>query len=96
MNNSGTMAVRLSADWMVKADDRILEFVEAEGARPPKLIAEDGRVRFSRQHISNRCRALAEAGLLQNIGNGIYRLTNSGSDYLAGELDAAELPDPTE
>jgi predicted transcriptional regulator len=83
--------MRLSADWMSIADDRILEFLREEGPRSPSKIHEDGRVRFTRQHINTRCKQLVEYGLLQHLGNGVYAITEAGECYLNGELDAREL-----
>lgn len=83
--------MRLSAEWMSIADDRILEFLQEEGPRTPMKISQDGRVRFSRQHINMRCKQLAEYGLLQNLGNGVYAITDRGEAYLAGDCDANEL-----
>lgn len=83
--------MRLSADWMSIADDRILEFLDEEGPRSPSKIQEDGRVRFTRQHINNRCKILEAHNLVQNLGNGVYSITDSGKEYLAGNLDANGL-----
>ncbi|RDZ54491.1 winged helix-turn-helix domain-containing protein [Haloferax sp. Atlit-4N] len=84
--------MRLDADWMTRADDRILEFLSEEGPHPPKKMADDGRVRFGRQYIGVRCRDyLVPYGLAQNLGNGVYSITELGEQYLAGEIDAAEL-----
>lgn len=85
--------MRLSAKWMVLADDRILEFLQEEGPHAPSKISGDERFPWSRQHIGNRCRELARRGLLRNIGNGVYTITEDGEQYLAGELDASELDD---
>jgi len=83
--------MRLSANWMSIADDRILEFLQDEGPRSPSKIHEDGRVRFSRQHINMRCKKLEEHHLVQNLGNGVYAITELGKEYLEGTLDANEL-----
>jgi DNA-binding PadR family transcriptional regulator len=90
------MALRLSADWMVKADDRILEFLEAEGPHSPKRISEDDRMFFKKKHINMRLLKLAEVGLVEKdeIGRGIYSISESGKEYLAGNLDARDLPEP--
>lgn len=82
--------MRLSADWMVLADDRILEYIDEEGSGTPKEMAESG-VRYSRQHISQRCKKLVDYGLLQHLGNGVYIITDEGEQYLNADLDAAEL-----
>lgn len=88
--------MRLSADWMSIADDRILEFLREEGPRSPTKIHEDGRVRFTRQHINTRCKRLVEYGLLQHLGNGVYAITEEGKNYLDGELDVNELTPPAD
>ena len=83
--------MRLSADWMTGADDRILEFLDEEGPTTPKQMADDGRVRFSRTYVNTRCKKLSSFGLLQELGNGVYAITEEGQQYLAGELDVQEL-----
>lgn len=83
--------MRYSADWMVLADDRILEYLSQIETSSPKKMADSGDVRFSRQYIGERCRKLADFGLVQHLGNGVYRITEDGEDYLDGELDAESL-----
>jgi len=84
--------MRLAADWMVAADDRILEFLSEDGPAPPKVMHDDGRIRYSRTYINTRCKKLESYGLVQNIGNGVYQITKNGTQYLMGELDAMDLP----
>lgn len=83
--------MRLSADWMTIADERVLEFLREEGPHSPSRIADDERVRFVSQYIGQRCRKLASYGLTRNIGNGVYQITDLGEQYLDGELDAETL-----
>lgn len=83
--------MRTSAEWMTIADERILEFLSEEGPRQPKQIAHDERITFSDQYIGQRCRTLAPYGLVQNLGNGLYAVTEVGQQYLNGELDARGL-----
>lgn len=83
--------MRLSADWMTIADERILEFLQEVGPRTPSKMVADNRIRFSRQHINNRCKTLESYGLVQNLGNGVYAITEKGELYLAGDLDVEEL-----
>lgn len=83
--------MRLSADWMTGADDRILEFLREEGPAAPKVIFDDGRVRFSRSYINTRCKELSRYGMLDELGNGVYAISDEGEAYLDEELDAAEL-----
>lgn len=83
--------MRLDADWMSRADDRILEYLSEWGPDTPKGMADDGRVRFSRQHINARCKKLVSYQLLVHLGNGVYDITKNGEQYLVGELDVQEL-----
>lgn len=81
---------------MVLADERILEFLSVEGRSSPKMIADDERIPFVRQYVNRRLSALANAGFVQKVGRGFYQLTEQGEDYLSGEFDARDLPDPRE
>jgi len=83
--------MRFDADWMSRADDRILEHLSEDGPDTPKEMAESDRVRFSRQHINARCKTLVEYGLLVHLGNGVYDITRTGEQYLACDLDARDL-----
>ncbi|MFB6179549.1 MAG: MarR family transcriptional regulator [Halorientalis sp.] len=89
--------MRYSGDWMVLADDRILEYVREEGSGRPQEMEESGYVRYSRSYIHKRCRKLVEHGLLEHLGNGVYIITERGERYLDGELDTTErAPDDVE
>lgn len=79
--------MRLPAGWMSIADERILEFLREEGPHPPSRMHEDDRLPYSRNHINKRCSLLAEHGLLKNLGNGVYAITDNGESYLDGEID---------
>lgn len=83
--------MRYSADWMTIADERILEHLRGVETDTPKGMADSGQVRFSRQYIGERCRKLANYGMTQHLGNGVYRITEKGEQYLDGEQDAEEL-----
>jgi len=83
--------MRYSADWMTIADERILEYLSETETSTPKKMADSGDVRFSRQYIGERCRKLTEYGLLQHLGNGVYRITDEGKSYLEGKLDVQHL-----
>lgn len=72
---------------MTIADDRILEFLQEEGPMSPSKIHDDGRVRFSRTYINQRCKKLVNHGLAKNLGNGVYSITDKGQRYLEGEED---------
>jgi len=81
--------MRYSGDWMVLADDRILEYIRKHGSGAPKEMEDSGYVRFSRQYISRRAKILVEHGLLDHLGNGVYVITERGEQYLDGEIDTA-------
>lgn len=83
--------MRLDAEWMSRADDRIMEHLVDAGPDTPKEMADSGRVRFSRQHINQRCKTLVRYGLLVHLGNGVYDITRRGEQYLDGDLDVAAL-----
>lgn len=83
--------MRRSGKWMILADDRILEFLVEEGPKPPSAIAEDNRIPWGTQHVNNRCIKLTSSGLIDNLGRGVYTITDEGEAYLAGELDASDL-----
>ena len=88
--------MRYSADWMTIADERILEYLSTSETSTPKKMADSGDVRFSRQYIGERCRKLADYRLVQHLGNGVYRITEQGEQYLNGDLDARELSSNSE
>jgi predicted transcriptional regulator len=80
--------MRRSGEWMVLADERVLEFIREEESGAPKEMAESGYVRFSRQYISRRCKKLVDHTLLRHLGNGVYIITDAGEAYLDEEYDA--------
>lgn len=82
-------AMRQPADWMVPSDDRILELLREEGNLTPQAVEDFGGPVAG--HASDRLPALAEAGLVERISRGLYRLTDDGRAYLDEELDAATL-----
>lgn len=88
--------MRKSADWMAHADERILEFLAEYGNHQPAQIAArlegiGGGMDYHPNYVGRRCRKLAEYGVLRNIGNGVYQITEEGEQFLEGELDASEL-----
>lgn len=80
--------MRRSGEWMVLADERILEYIREKESGAPKEMADSGYVRFSRQYISRRCKDLVDNGLLKHLGNGVYIITDAGEAYLDEEYDA--------
>lgn len=76
---------------MTLADDRILEYLREHESGTPKEMRDSGFVRFSNSYIGQRCRKLVDYGLLRHLGNGVYVITETGEDYLSGELDTGEI-----
>ncbi len=91
--------MRRPADWMTNsADDRILEYLskvreDTEVGKSPAEIGEN--IGYGRKHVGRRCRALAEHGLLLNLGRGSYRITDLGEQYLSGDVGPDELDEDT-
>jgi len=86
--------VREPADWMARADDRILEVIRDEGNMTPLALSREGereRLDIGRKYAGIRCRELADYGLLERVDRGLYRITDKGLAYLDEELDASEL-----
>ncbi|WP_248515056.1 winged helix-turn-helix domain-containing protein [Salinarchaeum laminariae] len=71
-----------------------MELLRDEGPKPVGEIGEDERLYWNNQYLGRRCRLLAKQGLIVNIGNGVYQITDDGRAYLDGDLDARGLPEP--
>ena len=80
--------MRRSGEWMVLADERILEYIHENDSGAPTEMAESGYVRYSRQYVSQRCKDLVDHGLLKHLGNGVYIITDAGEAYLDEGYDA--------
>jgi predicted transcriptional regulator len=72
---------------MTLVDDRILEFLSENEAGSPTEITEGGRLNYTRQYVSQRCRELADRGLLRRIAASTYVITDEGEAYVDGEFD---------
>lgn len=81
--------MRQRADWMVPADDALLEYVRDAGMVPPAVIAVN--IDIHRKYAGERCRELAERGLLEKHENAYYSLAALGRRYLDEELEPGEL-----
>ena len=65
-----------------KADIKILTKL-TEGRNLPQNIAND--FEYTRQYIHNRLQMLSAAGYVENIGGGLYELTDDGRTALGQE-----------
>ncbi|PSP76166.1 MarR family transcriptional regulator [Halobacteriales archaeon QS_1_68_20] len=75
---------------MTKADDYILELLaDSDLVLSPAVVAYN--IDYTRNYVTGRLSTLTEAGLVERPDSGMYRITETGRAYLAGELDASEL-----
>jgi len=72
---------------MTLLDDRILEYLSENEAASPTEMKKGGPLHFSRAYIGRRCRKLAEEGLIREISDAVYTITDDGEAYLNGVLD---------
>ena len=88
--------VRRPAEWMTALDERVLELLATEGWVTPRSIARQLSLRASAGRVRERCRLLAQAGLVAPLSRERlhYGVTGSGQRYLAGRLDVRRLPRP--
>ncbi|SIS10604.1 phage repressor protein [Natronorubrum thiooxidans] len=76
--------------WMAPVDYEIMLFFDDHPILvSPRVLAAN--IEYDRQYVSKRCRTLSEAGLLVAVDTGLYELTETGREYLEGELDVSEL-----
>ena len=88
------MKQRQSATWMVQLDDRILEHLNEESWSSVDVMVSQSHFRASRGRIRERCQMLACSGLIAPIHHDMYEITNWGTLYLDGEIDADHQPRP--
>ncbi|OYR51419.1 winged helix-turn-helix domain-containing protein [Halorubrum sp. Ea1] len=79
--------MRYAGEWMSAADDRILEYLSENESGSPTKMKKEGPIRYSRVQVHRRCKVLAEKGLINDLGNGVYMITEDGEAYLEGRLD---------
>ena len=82
--------MRYAGNWMTAVDDRILEYLSEHESGSPTKMKREGPIRYSRQQVHRRCKRLAENGLVNDLGNGIYMITEDGQAYLEGRLDTED------
>ena len=84
--------MRPRVSWMTRADDAILELLSDAG-----IIANPATIAFNidydNRYVSQRCRELATHGLVERVHEtkAMYRITDRGEAYLAGEIEAEDL-----
>lgn len=77
---------------MRSTDDAILEDFHREQPDYIPLVAN--RLGMHLDYVDKRCQRFVEHGLLKQVtGEAVYRVTERGERYLAGELDRSDLRD---
>ena len=75
---------------MNPADNRILETLDESGLiLSPRVLAVN--TDYTRNYVTARLTELGTEGLVEKVDDGLYRITDRGRAYLAGDLDADEL-----
>lgn len=82
--------LRHSGNWMTLVDDRILEYLHENEAASPTEMMKGGPIKFSRAYIGRRCKKLKEEGLIREISDATYVITEDGEAYLEGRLDTED------
>ena len=82
--------MRHSGNWMTLVDDRILEYLHENEAASPTEMMKGGPIKFSRAYIGRRCKKLKEEGLIREISDATYVITEDGEAYLEGRLDTED------
>lgn len=83
--------MRYSGTWLTPQDEAILEHLRDHGPATPEALHDRDVIAYSRSFIEERCSQLAGRDRLVSFADGVYRLTDRGRAYLAGELDPDEL-----
>lgn len=82
--------MRPRVEWMNQTDDRVLELLAESGLiLTPAVIAKN--LEYTRNWVSRRIGKLEDAGLVEPVDSGYYRITDRGRAYLSGEIGADEL-----
>lgn len=75
---------------MTRADDYILEFLdEKDILATPRVVSAN--IEYTHQYVNERMKPLRDHGLVETEGDGLYRITDRGRAYLAGDLEAEDL-----
>jgi len=83
--------MRKSASWMTIWDDRILEIMRENGPTSPTPLERHEYIHIGKSGISKRLNRMSKHGLVQELGNGVYSITESGKMYLDGDINAEDL-----
>jgi len=81
--------MRKRAEWMKSADEKILDALQGGLMLGPTTIAKN--VDLSRSYVSRRLSILIAYGLIKQVEEGYYQITDQGKKWLEGDLDASDL-----
>jgi predicted transcriptional regulator len=83
--------MRTPREWMqLPIDERILEALDSSGMiLSPAVISIN--IDKSRDEVNRRLSELTNKGLVTRVKRGYYEITDEGSAYLRGDLDATDL-----
>jgi DNA-binding IclR family transcriptional regulator len=77
---------------MHSADAAILDALGR--SQPEYLPLVANRLGMHLDYVDRRCQRLVEYGLMERVtGEAVYRLTDRGERYLAGEFALGDVPD---
>lgn len=88
--------VRKASKWMCPLDERILEALDEESWSSPGMLSAQFDFTASKGRIRERCKLLARVGFVSFPfdDTDVVELTTRGKQYLEGEVNAENLPDP--
>lgn len=79
---------RPRVDWMTRADDAILEFLQNQGNQPLRASPSvmEANVGYEISHVRARVRKLQEEGLIEYFdkSRGIYQISSKGGNISMG------------
>lgn len=88
------MRIRKPPEYLTQTDERILEFLRAEVKGTPKEIVDSGYASGDNKYISQRLKVLNDGGFVNRVAQGQYKISEKGQEYLEGEIDLRDEPEP--
>ena len=85
--------MRQPGDWMqMPIDERILEALDSSGMiLSPSVIAKN--IDKTRPEVNRRLTVLTDNGFVDRVERGYYEITDRGTGYLSGDVDASNFED---
>jgi hypothetical protein len=76
------------------SDDQILEYFDAHGIDRIRSIDTSEDLNYQYETLRRRAKIRSKPGLVEAEGNGVYRITGEGTEYLAGTQILRDLEEP--